>query len=554
MFISSVPFCVLFSICAVVYADTTFKTPSDRDGEPYKPFPAPKLDSRENEVEFWKNQAQNTLHEKLAQKLNTNRAKNVVFFLGDGLSIPTITAARIYQGQLANRTGEEEQLFFETFPYTGLSKTYCTDVQVADSACTATAYLSGVKTNVRCIGVSAAVKVADCEAAKIPANRPTSILKWAQDAGMATGIVTTTRVTHASPAGTYAHVPFRDMECDADVLKKSKLDPVSCNFDIAKQLVYEEPGKDIKVIMGGGRNKFLPYNITLSKHEINGSRLDEDLVYRWKEDKISKKANATYITNVNDLKSLNIDKVDYLLGLFAPEHLAYHLDNKKDQPTLEEMTETAIKILQKNANGFFLFVEGGEIDIGHHENLAHKALDETVEFAKAIRKASEMTSEEDTLIVVTADHAHTMSMSGYPARGHDILGLYSKGKDGLPYATLSYANGPGYHNQTSPGVRYNLANDDTDAINYTFPALVPKRMETHGGDDVAVYARGPWAHLFSGNYEQNYIPIAEAYAAGIGPSATAQTTRTANSSFTYTANYLLVVSMFAICVIVKYAA
>lgn len=550
MFISSIPFCVLFSICAV-FANTTYYVPPDKDSEPYKPLPAPKLDSKENEVEFWKQQAQNTLQAKLAQKLNTNRAKNVIFFLGDGLSIPTITAARIYQGQLANRTGEEEQLFFETFPYTGLSKTYCTDVQVADSACTATAYLTGVKTNIRCIGVSAAVKVADCEAAKIPANRPSSVLKWAQDAGMATGIVTTTRVTHASPAGTYAHVPFRDMECDADVVRR-KLDPVSCNFDIAKQLVYDEPGKNIKVIMGGGRNKFLPRNITLSRHG-NGSRLDEDLVQRWKEDKASRKAKADYVTNVNDLKNLNLDEVDYLLGLFAPEHLDYHLYKNLSQPTLEEMTETAIKILQKHPKGFFLFVEGGQIDFGHHETRAHKALDETVEFAKAIKKANDMTSEEDTLIVVTADHAHTMSISGYPARGNDILGLYGKGKDGLPYSTLSYANGQGYHNETSPGVRYDLSKDDTDAINYTFPALVPKHVETHGGDDVAVYARGPWSHLFSGNYEQNYIPIAEAYAAGIGPSASSSQTRSVNSSFQHGVNYLLLVSMYVMCVIFKYA-
>lgn len=128
------------------------------------------------------------------------------------------------------------------------------------------------------------------------------------------------------------------------------------------------------------------------------------------------------------------------------------------------MTEKAIKILQKEKNGFFLFVEGGEIDFGHHANLAHKALDETVEFAKAIQKAADLTSEEDTLIVVTADHAHTMSMSGYPARGNDILGLYGKGKDGLPYATLSYANGPGYKNVSVFGVRYNLANDNTGKI------------------------------------------------------------------------------------------
>lgn len=98
----------------------------------------------------------------------------------------------------------------------------------------------------KCIGVSANVKVADCEAAKIESNRPQSILKWAQDAGKGTGVVTTTRITHASPAGTYAHVPYREMECDADVVKK-QLDPKSCDFDIAKQLVYEDPGRNIKV-------------------------------------------------------------------------------------------------------------------------------------------------------------------------------------------------------------------------------------------------------------------------------------------------------------------
>lgn len=227
------------------------------------------------------------------------------------------------------------------------------------------------------------------------------------------------------------------------------------------------------------------------------------------------------------------------------------------------MTETAIKILQKEPKGFFLFVEGGQIDFGHHANLAHKALDETVEFAKAIEAASKLTNEEDTLIVVTADHAHTMSMSGYPARGTDILGLYGRGEDGLPYATLSYANGPGYKNESTLGLRYNLSSDNTgtyffhqyynsiettitlriffcisDDNNYTFPALVPRGSETHGGDDVAVYARGPWSHLFTGNYEQNYIPIAEAYAAGIGPSANRNSVN--NDAAKYHYSYLLI--------------
>lgn len=96
------------------------------------------------------------------------------------------------------------------------------------------------------IGVNAKVKVADCESAKKPSNRPSSIIKWAQDSGKATGVVTNTRITHASPAGAYAHVPYRSMECDNDV-RKSDLDPKSCDFDIAKQLIYDEPGKNIKV-------------------------------------------------------------------------------------------------------------------------------------------------------------------------------------------------------------------------------------------------------------------------------------------------------------------
>lgn len=125
--------------------------------------------------------------------------------------------------------------------------------------------------------------------------------------------------------------------------------------------------------------------------------------------------------------------------------MAYHKEKPNNEPSLSQMTETAIKILQKEDKGFFLFVEGGKIDIAHHENKARLALEETLEFDKAIQIAAKLTNENDTLIVVTADHAHTMSINGYPQRGFDILGIYGKSKDGKPYATLSYANGPGYH-------------------------------------------------------------------------------------------------------------
>lgn len=121
------------------------------------------------------------------------------------------------------------------------------------------------------------------------------------------------------------------------------------------------------------------------------------------------------------MSSVNTTTTDYLLGLFESSHCLYNLEaiDKNVQhlePTLSEMTEKAIEILSKNEEGFFLFVEGGLIDWAHHDSQARIAIDETAEFAKAIQMARDKLSEEDTLIVVTSDHAHTLSISGYPVR------------------------------------------------------------------------------------------------------------------------------------------
>ena len=124
-------------------------------------------------------------------------------------------------------------------------QTYCTNKQVPDSACTATAFMSGVKTNFGALGVTANVKTFDCEAAKMPANQASSILQWAQEAGKSTGVVTTTRVTNASPAAAYAHVPYREFECDEDIAWYNQSE--TCSEDIAQQLVEQIPGKNINV-------------------------------------------------------------------------------------------------------------------------------------------------------------------------------------------------------------------------------------------------------------------------------------------------------------------
>lgn len=239
--------------------------------------------------------------------------------------------------------------------------------------------------------------------------------------------------------------------------------------DIAHQLIYGETGKNLNVIMGGGRQKLLPRG-KMDEEGKPGQRLDgKNLIEEWKQ--VKKNKNAKYIWNRSQL--LSLPPTDYLLGLFEGGHMQYHLDaDPKKEPTLAEMVEAAIKVLSKGDQGFFLFVEGAEIDIAHHETLAKKALDETVEFSKAVQKASDLTSPLDTLIVVTSDHAHTMSLVGYPTRGNDILGNADEGLDKLPYSTLSYANGPGYISEKN-GKRHDLNDDDKRKSIYNYLCTFP---------------------------------------------------------------------------------
>lgn len=392
---------------------------------------------------------------------------------------------------------------------------------MADSACTATAYLNGVKANYGTIGVNAKVKRYDCEAELDKSTHTRSIAGWAQDSCKATGIVTTTRITHASPAGHYAHTANRDWENDAEIMSDN-CDPRKLE-DIAEQLVYSDIGQKLKVIMGGGRREFIGTEQRDDEH-MPGLRNDKkNLIEEWKTAR-SQKGNASYVWNKQGLQTIDIEKTDYLMGLFESDHCHFTADIPKfgkqdDEPTLTEMVEVAIKMLQKEKDGFYLFVEGGRIDLAHHETWARKALTETEEFDKAIKLARGMTSEEDTLIVVTSDHSHTMTMTGYPDRGQDILGIAgTSDDDGLPFLTLSYANGPGYVNtyDETTGLRKDLSKMNIDHLDFEYQATVPLDSETHGGDDVGIYASGPWSHLFVGNFEQNNIPFLIAYAAEIG--------------------------------------
>lgn len=460
----------------------------------------------------------------------TGRAKNVILFVGDGMGIATVTAARIFEGQSHGMSGEENRLSFEKLPYVALSKTYSANQQTPDSAPTMSAIVTGIKTNDGLISVTGRVARGDFRT--VAANTAKTILERAEQRGMATGVVTTARLTHATPGACYAHSPDRDWEADADQPDEAN----AAGFaDIARQLIEFPLGDGLEVALGGGRAKFLPRSTRDPEYPAkSGERRDgRDLSREW----LARYPNSGFVWNRAQFDAANPAQVRHLLGLFEPSHMHYEHDRPKDgagEPSLTEMTAKALEILKQNRKGYFLMVEGGRIDHAHHAGNAYRALTDAVEFARAVNLAIERTDAHETLIIVTADHSHAFTIAGYPKRGNPILGKvvepgqptkeYTPDALGRPYTTLGYANGPGYtgesaaqpegpkkfphHGPAYRGIRSgrpDLAEVDTTAPDYLQESVVPLASETHGGEDVAIYARGPQAHLLRGVIEQHVI-------------------------------------------------
>ena len=469
-------------------------------------------------------------------------AKNIILFIGDGMNLTTITASRILEGQQRGMLGEENNLSFDRFPFSGLAKTYAVDSQVADSANTMTAIISGVKTNMGIVGIDENASRGDCSSQN--GNEVISVLDLAEISGMSTGIVTTTRVTHATPAAAYAKSPDRNWE-DPSEMPQGALKQ-GCE-DIASQLTeyqsninrrYKGANSDgIEVVMGGGSRHFLPEksaNVE-SQGSTSGQRPDgRNLIAEWRR----QYPNGVYMDSRADFDSLDFNKAERVFGLFNKTHLRFDANRKSKtikEPSLSEMTEKALQVLLKNSKGFFLLVEAGRIDHAHHAGNAYNALSDTIALSQAVQVALDKTSEKDTLIIVTADHGHVFTMAGYPKRGNPILGkVVSNGNtkpqlasDNLPYTTLGYANGLGHrhlgsstnadngYNQVGVVGRANLTEVDTTQPGFFQESLVPLQSETHSGEDVPIYAFGPGAHLISGSNEQTIIFHAINHAGGL---------------------------------------
>lgn len=437
------------------------------------------------------------------QALAAGEAKNIIFFLGDGMGPVTVTASRIY------KYGEAGQLTMDTLPRTARIRTYTLDAQTPDSAPTMSAYMTGAKIRNEVLSMDANTlakapsadtsvtpsvgnAVSNCPATGNGAAVPT-LLEQAIARGKASGVVTTARLTHATPAATYAHSCHRDAEYD--IARQAV--PGGAGFNTAL-------GSGVDVLLGGISYYWRPFNATTTPRGRPDGR---DLVAE---------LQAKGYTAVNDLASLNAAPASgRMVGLFdqalAQGHMSYELDrDPAREPSLAQMTTKAIDVLSKNPNGYFLMVEGGRIDHALHGTNAKRALADTISFDDAIKAALGKVDLANTLVVVTADHDHTLAFNGYSHLGNDILGKTTDVKtkkpvlaaDGKPFTTLVFGNGLSPRN----AVRDDITSVDTSGNkNYTQEVGVPLNSETHGGGDVMLFATGAGSKVFKGSLDNTKV-------------------------------------------------
>jgi len=384
--------------------------------------------------------------------------KNVIFLIGDGMGLAHVTLTSYFVGK---------PLEMMKMSYSGLAYTYSANSFVTDSAAAGTALATGYKTFNGMLGMT-------------PDGKPVmTLFEAAKKVGKATGVVTTTRVTHATPAAFYAHVKDRDEE-----------------KEIARQLVV---GTTIDVAFGGGMKHFSEE--LLEKAKANG---------------------FTVVTTREELLNLDLSAVKRVLGIFARSHLSYYVDGE-DRPSLAEMTRKAIEILSKNEEGFFLMVEGGRIDHAAHGNDVVAMIYDTIEFDEAVKVALEFAKKDgDTLVVVTADHeTGGLGLSnGEYAIDVEKLRSYSRISIEKLMKEITPDN---FKEVIKKYYGIDLSDEEVETLKKAFEeggyapsntigeiisahALIGWTTHTHTGIMVPVFAEGPGAEKFTGIMENVEIP------------------------------------------------
>ena len=310
--------------------------------------------------------------------------KNVIFMIGDGTGI-----AQLYSGQL-QEVGPDGYLHAQRLPITGIVKTHAEDDLITDSASGATAYSCGIKTKNGVIAQDS------------DGNECVTLLELSQKAGMKTGLVATSGVTHATPASFATHIDSRNKYSE-----------------IAQQLVISK----VDVILGGGLEYFLPLD------SAGSNRVDQlNLLSNFEEQ------GYTIVLNRQALIEEDSDKI---VGLFSPGGLP----SKNRMPSLSEMTSKALENLSSKENGFFLMIEGSQIDWGGHANNTPYVLREVKDFDDAIGVVLSFAEQNPgTLVIITADHeTGGMTINGVNQENTVVdIAWTSTGHTGTPIPLMAY--------------------------------------------------------------------------------------------------------------------
>ncbi len=470
------------------------------------------------------------------------KAKNVILFIGDGMGQAAITAARIVSKGIVE--GKYNGLLeMDRMEVYGHVTTSGLDSIATDSANSASAYATGHKAEVNAMGVYPDNTPDD----DLDNPRVENIVEMVKRArGMAVGLVTTADVTDATPAAFFAHTRRR-----------------ARYRAIAAQAL--EPDRFIDVYMGGGYDKFLPASDPGSHPETKDERnlLDE-----------ARAQGVQVVTTRAELQAALAKRPPRLWGLFRPGNMNVYLDREVlrdpkvlggktgldpkalvggpwlDQPTLWEMTEAALAVLEQNPNGFFLMVEGASIDKQEHPLDWQRAVWDTIEMDKALGLAKRWAARRgDTLIIVTADHNHSVSVVGTHDRergsGRAGNGVY----DGAGFPNFIDSDGDGFPDDPNPSrtlfIGWSNHPDHHDAFQIQARPIEPAFIDTnsrravpnperdpdaelqtgnlpfdqtncvHTVDDVVIYASGPGATRFSGLLDNTEVFFAMADALGL---------------------------------------
>ena len=449
-----------------------------------------------------------------AQPVAPTASKNLIILIGDGMGPSQVTLTRLF----ASKFLEQDRLAMDKI-YVGANTTYADPDRtaglsgaVADSAAAATAIATGKKTYNRAIAISN----------ESIAHPYATVLEAAKDQGQSIGIITTTSVSHATPAAFLAHVRDRDMEA---------------------AIVAQYLDTDADVIMGGGESFFV-------------SRAEDSyfgLANRTDGQNYLDLFRAKDYTIVNTRQALQASQADKLLGLFAPVHIPYVLDRDQTIPTLSEQLTKALTVLEANPNGFVVMLEGGRIDHAAHLNDPSSVVHETLEFDEAVSLALDYAGKHpDTSVIVTADHETgglSVGRDGVYDINLDVLNRVNISSEALALL-ITHAqsnqkivdiikNQAGItdlsdeefatiikHKPTLPlaataSFSISLQSEEVLDLAVALNHIISKRAwvgwtsEGHTGEDVGVYAYGPASRLLVGLTDDTYLAQATTITLGL---------------------------------------